>query len=201
MLRAEPGFHPGGVGARDAQLPRATAYRRPPLRFGSASARSSLRASQVGAPPPGMNPGRTGATFMTRQEGPNRSSTSGRERKRKAGMGRPIQAVREARPAGRGDSLVPHTSTSTNRADVYSRITAEIVVTIERGAGEWRAPWFHDGASVARPMSHPANAIEVSTRWPFGRLGSSLNMATASGEPTNNGRRPAHRSAKGNAPP
>jgi len=48
---------------------------------------------------------------------------------------------------------VPHTSTSTNRADVYSRITAEIVVTIERGAGEWRAPWFHDGASVARPTN------------------------------------------------
>ena len=90
---------------------------------------------------------------MTRQEGPNRSSPSGRERKRKAGMGRPVQAVREARPAGRGDSLVPHTSTSTNRADVYSRITAEIVATIERGAGEWRAPWFHNGASVARPTN------------------------------------------------
>jgi antirestriction protein ArdC len=90
---------------------------------------------------------------MTRQEGPNRSSPSGRERKRKAGMGWPVQAVREARPAGRGDSLVSHTSTSTNRADVYSRITAEIVATIERGAGEWRAPWFHNGASVARPTN------------------------------------------------
>jgi antirestriction protein ArdC len=90
---------------------------------------------------------------MTRQEGPNRSSPSGRERKRKAGMGWPVQAESEARPAGRGDSLVPHTSTSTNRADVYSRITAEIVATIERGAGEWRAPWFHNGASVARPTN------------------------------------------------
>lgn len=68
-------------------------------------------------------------------------------------MGWPVQAVREARPAGHGDSLVPHTSTSTNRADVYSRITAEIVATIERGAGEWRAPWFHNGASVARPTN------------------------------------------------
>ena len=90
---------------------------------------------------------------MTRQEGPNRSSSSGRERKRKAGMGWPVQAVREAHPAGRGDSLVPHPSSSTNRADVYSRITAEIVATIERGAGEWRAPWFHNGASVARPTN------------------------------------------------
>jgi len=66
---------------------------------------------------------------MTRQERPNRSSPSGRERK--AGTGRPVQAVREARPAGRGDSLISHTSTSPKRADVYSRITAEIVATIE----------------------------------------------------------------------
>ena len=90
---------------------------------------------------------------MTRQERPNRSSLSGRERKRKAGTGRPVQAVREACPAGRGDSLMPHSSTSTKRGDVYSRITAEIVATIERGAGEWRAPWFHNGASVARPTN------------------------------------------------
>src|SRR5208283_3186179 len=152
-VAGEPGFHPGDVGARAARLARATAHRRPPLRFGSASARSRLRASREAAPPPGMNPGRTGAPIMTRQEGPNRSSSSGRERKRKAGMGWPVQAVREVRPAGRGDSLVPHTSTSTNRADVYSRITAEIIATIERGAGEWRAPWFHNGASVARPTN------------------------------------------------
>ena len=66
-------------------------------------------------------------------------------------MGRPVQAVREARPAGRGDSLVSHTSTSTKRGDVYSRITAEIVATIERGAGEWRAPWFHNGAECRPP--------------------------------------------------
>jgi antirestriction protein ArdC len=90
---------------------------------------------------------------VTRQEGPNRSSHSGRERKRKAGMGRLVQAAREAPPAGRGDSLMSHTSASTRRGDVYSRITAEIVAAIERGAGEWRAPWFHNGASVARPTN------------------------------------------------
>jgi len=90
---------------------------------------------------------------MTRREGSNRSSPSGRERMRKAGTTWPVEGVREARPAGHRDSLVPHASTSTNRADVYSRITAEIVATIERGAGEWRAPWFHNGAGVTRPTN------------------------------------------------
>jgi hypothetical protein len=66
---------------------------------------------------------------MTRQERPNRSSPSGWERRRKTGTGRPVEGVREARPAGSGDSLMSHTSTSTKRADVYSRITAEIVAT------------------------------------------------------------------------
>ena len=40
-----------------------------------------------------------------------------------------------------------------NRADVYTRITAEIIAAIEAGAGEWRAPWHHDGASTARPQN------------------------------------------------
>lgn len=39
------------------------------------------------------------------------------------------------------------------RADVYTRITAEIIAAIEQGAGEWRAPWFHNGTSVARPIN------------------------------------------------
>jgi hypothetical protein len=33
------------------------------------------------------------------------------------------------------------------RADVYSRITAEIVAAIQAGAGECRMPWHHDGDS------------------------------------------------------
>lgn len=44
-------------------------------------------------------------------------------------------------------------SNSGARADVYTRITAEIIAAIEKGAGEWRAPWFHDGASVACPSN------------------------------------------------
>ena len=42
-------------------------------------------------------------------------------------------------------------STQTERADVYTRITAEIVSAIEAGAGNWRMPWHHSGAQVTRP--------------------------------------------------
>lgn len=40
-----------------------------------------------------------------------------------------------------------------DRADVYTRITAEIIAAIENGPGEWRAPWHHNGTSVARPTN------------------------------------------------
>jgi antirestriction protein ArdC len=46
---------------------------------------------------------------------------------------------------------MPRTSSSAVRADVYTRITAEIVTAIEAGAGDWRMPWHHDGAAVTRP--------------------------------------------------
>jgi antirestriction protein ArdC len=39
------------------------------------------------------------------------------------------------------------------RADVYSRVTAEIIAAIESGPGEWRAPWHHNGCSIARPTN------------------------------------------------
>lgn len=37
------------------------------------------------------------------------------------------------------------------RADVYSRITAEIAAAIEAGVGEWTMPWHHEGAALSRP--------------------------------------------------
>ncbi|RWD95283.1 ArdC-like ssDNA-binding domain-containing protein, partial [Mesorhizobium sp.] len=40
-----------------------------------------------------------------------------------------------------------------DRADVYTRVAAEIIAAIEQGAGEWRAPWFHNGTSAARPTN------------------------------------------------
>jgi antirestriction protein ArdC len=39
------------------------------------------------------------------------------------------------------------------RADVYGRITAEIIAAVEAGTGECRMPWHHDGASTARPTN------------------------------------------------
>ena len=38
-------------------------------------------------------------------------------------------------------------------ADVYSRITAEIVAAIEAGAGSWKMPWHHDGSAITRPTN------------------------------------------------
>jgi antirestriction protein ArdC len=42
---------------------------------------------------------------------------------------------------------------SEGRADIYTRITADIVSAIETGAAEWRMPWNHDGSSIARPRN------------------------------------------------
>lgn len=39
------------------------------------------------------------------------------------------------------------------RADIYTRITAEIVAAIEAGAGKWHMPWHHNGTSTARPIN------------------------------------------------
>ncbi|MBA3448353.1 MAG: DUF1738 domain-containing protein [Pseudaminobacter sp.] len=43
------------------------------------------------------------------------------------------------------------TSSSAERTDVYTRITAEIVAAIEAGAGDWRMPWHHAGSATTRP--------------------------------------------------
>ncbi|HPB22835.1 MAG TPA: ArdC family protein, partial [Novosphingobium sp.] len=40
------------------------------------------------------------------------------------------------------------THPTAERADVYSRITTQIVAAIEAGAGDWRMPWHHDGAAT-----------------------------------------------------
>jgi antirestriction protein ArdC len=43
------------------------------------------------------------------------------------------------------------------RADVYSRITAEIVVAVQAGAGECRMPLHHDGTATARRPTNVAS--------------------------------------------
>jgi antirestriction protein ArdC len=41
------------------------------------------------------------------------------------------------------------------RADIYTRITQEIVAAIEAGttARGWKLPWHHDGSAIARPLN------------------------------------------------
>ena len=42
---------------------------------------------------------------------------------------------------------------SSQRASIYERITADILAAIERGADKWRMPWHHDGSPTARPIN------------------------------------------------
>ena len=42
---------------------------------------------------------------------------------------------------------------SQDRADIHTRITAEIVAAIEAGASDYSMPWHHDGSATARPMN------------------------------------------------
>ena len=64
---------------------------------------------------------------------------------------------------------------ASDRADVYSRITGEIVSAIENGAGEWRMPWHHDGNSIARPRNVTSGngyrGINILALWAAARRG------------------------------
>ncbi len=42
---------------------------------------------------------------------------------------------------------------ASQRANIYERITADILAAIERGADTWRMPWHHDGSPAARPVN------------------------------------------------
>jgi antirestriction protein ArdC len=48
-----------------------------------------------------------------------------------------------------------YTRGAAERADIYTRITQEIVAAIEAGstAGSWKLPWHHDGRAIARPIN------------------------------------------------
>jgi antirestriction protein ArdC len=48
---------------------------------------------------------------------------------------------------------MPKSFATSDRADVYTRITSEIIAAIEAGAGEWRLPWHHNGAATTRPIN------------------------------------------------
>lgn len=68
---------------------------------------------------------------------------------------------------------MPRSSGSAERADVYTRITAEIVAAIEAGAGDWRMPWYHDGAAVTRPENFSSHkryrGVNVLALWAAGQ--------------------------------
>jgi antirestriction protein ArdC len=55
------------------------------------------------------------------------------------------------------------------RADVYTRITGEIVAAIEAGAEKWKMPWHHDGSATSRPINlasnKPYRGINVLALW------------------------------------
>ncbi|RWK57573.1 zincin-like metallopeptidase domain-containing protein [Mesorhizobium sp.] len=42
---------------------------------------------------------------------------------------------------------------SSDRADIYARITNQIIAAIEAGAGEFVMPWHHEGKATARPIN------------------------------------------------
>ena len=79
-----------------------------------------------------------------------------------------------------------HASARSPRADVYSRITDEIVAAIENGAGDWRMPWHHDGGSIARPRNvasdKPYRGINILALWVVDRRGivARLGLGSAS---------------------
>ena len=49
--------------------------------------------------------------------------------------------------------LLASDQSNPSRADVYARISDEIIAAIEKGAGAYRAPWHHDGSAVFRPAN------------------------------------------------
>jgi antirestriction protein ArdC len=78
--------------------------------------------------------------------------------------GDPVSSQCEPGAVTKSPSVKPGT-----RADTYTRITAEIIAAIEHGAGEWHAPWFHNGTSAARPTNvasaKPYRGINTVALW------------------------------------
>ena len=61
-------------------------------------------------------------------------------------------------------------TTNTNRQDVYSRITAQIVAELEKGVRPWVKPWNaeHAAGRITRPLRHngqPYSGINVLSLW------------------------------------
>ena len=91
---------------------------------------------------------------------------------------------------------------SQDRADIYARITAEIVAAIEAGTDDYSMPWHHDGAATARPVNVASGktyrGVNVLALWVAAIV---KNIRRAFGVPTGNGTNLEHRFARVSAPP
>jgi antirestriction protein ArdC len=58
---------------------------------------------------------------------------------------------------------------SQDRADIYARVTAEIIAAIEAGTDDYCMPWHHDGAATAPPVNVASGktyrGVNVLTLW------------------------------------
>ena len=45
------------------------------------------------------------------------------------------------------------TSSNHNSANIYQRITDQIIAAIEAGAGDWNMPWHSDGTEITQPIN------------------------------------------------
>ena len=59
---------------------------------------------------------------------------------------------------------------STSRQDVYSRITSQIVASLEQGVRPWVKPWNaeHAAGRITQPLRFNYSPIPVSTSSPSG---------------------------------
>jgi len=65
-------------------------------------------------------------------------------------------------------------TTTTNRPDVYSRITDKIIADLEQGVRTWMRPWNaeHAAGRITRPLRH--NGIPSDTHVPGTRVSSTI---------------------------
>lgn len=58
---------------------------------------------------------------------------------------------------------------TSDRSDVYTRVTEEIITAIEAGTSKFKMPWRHDGAAVTRPVNiaskKPYRGINTVSLW------------------------------------
>src|SRR3984957_1326750 len=86
---------------------------------------------------------------------------------------------------------------TTDKRDVYARVTHQIVTAIENGVSNWRMPWHTSGRFAFSPINvtskKPYRGINTVCLWASARLRA---MIGANGERISNGRNAGDRSAR-----